>query len=171
MYIIKTYEGICGHQEEPLYLGWQKPAWDLDGYFWTSKETIDEMLNKGFVSNTFKYIFLNKGEALNHIKQNLSYKNCEIESIDDYESVKCRKRHYHAEEMNNHLFGMVIAYYPEKRYGFINGMDGKEYFIHYSQYYKFLNEDLKKGDIAVFVPVVNENRTDGKMTVSYLSVL
>ena len=44
------------------YLGWQEPAWDDDGYFWTSKETINDMLkeqsNGGFKYNTKDHPFL-----------------------------------------------------------------------------------------------------------------
>ena len=45
MYIITSKGGLFKTQPDRIdYLGWQNPYWDDDGYFWTSKDTIVEIL-------------------------------------------------------------------------------------------------------------------------------
>lgn len=43
MYVISR-KGICGDKN---YLCWQEPAWDEDGYFWTQKATMLDVLKSG----------------------------------------------------------------------------------------------------------------------------
>jgi len=57
MYIITSKGGLFETQPDRIdYLGWQNPAWDEDGYFWTSKDTIFEILKEG--NNTKEHPFL-----------------------------------------------------------------------------------------------------------------
>jgi len=61
MYAITKQSGLFGTQVDRTdYLGWQEPAWDEDGYFWTSKETIYEIHQEG--NNTIGHQFLFKTE-------------------------------------------------------------------------------------------------------------
>lgn len=50
-----------------VYLGWQNPAWDEDGYFWTSREVIEKIME---THNTKEhpFIFTNKQKAIKHLK-------------------------------------------------------------------------------------------------------
>ena len=52
--------------EQTMYLGWQHPAWDEDGYFWTLEDVIPEML----INNTPEHPFLfgSREEAIRHLK-------------------------------------------------------------------------------------------------------
>jgi len=60
-YIIATKGGLFKTQSDRIdYLGWQNPAWDEDGYFWTSKDTIVEILKEG--NNTAEHPFLFKSK-------------------------------------------------------------------------------------------------------------
>lgn len=49
-----------------MYLAWQNPVWDDDGYFWTSKEVVTEIL----CNNTQEHPFLfgSKEEAVKHLQ-------------------------------------------------------------------------------------------------------
>lgn len=49
------------------YLGWQKPAWNESGYFWTSKEVLERIIN---TNNTSDHPFLFNGRraAIKHLK-------------------------------------------------------------------------------------------------------
>lgn len=51
---------------ETMYLSWQNPVWDDDGYFWTSKEVVTEIL----CNNTKEHPFLfgSKEEAVKHLR-------------------------------------------------------------------------------------------------------
>lgn len=60
MFIITQLNTFNCNPEETLYLGWQNPAWDEDGYFWTSKDTIKDIISYG--SNTRKHPFLFRTE-------------------------------------------------------------------------------------------------------------
>lgn len=52
MWIITT-EGFLD-KNKIEYLGWQSPAWDEDGYFWTSKDVIKQIVK----NNTSEHPFL-----------------------------------------------------------------------------------------------------------------
>lgn len=53
--------------DETVYLGWQNPVWDEDGYFWTSKEVVSKIIN---TNNTKEhpFIFTRRTEAIKHLK-------------------------------------------------------------------------------------------------------
>lgn len=50
-----------------MYLGWQNPAWDEDGYFWTSKEILEKIVE---TNNTEEhpFIFTSRNKAIKHLK-------------------------------------------------------------------------------------------------------
>lgn len=59
-----------------LYLGWQNPAWDESGYFWTSKDVIESILK----NNTAKHPFLfnSKKDAVKQLKSIHIPQKCRI---------------------------------------------------------------------------------------------
>jgi len=63
MYIIATKSFIETELNEILYLGWQEPAWDEDGYFWTRKETIKEMIKDGYIFPEQPFLFDSEEKA------------------------------------------------------------------------------------------------------------
>ena len=70
MYIIAINHGIFGMESKELhYLGWQEPAWDEDGYFWTSRECIIEVLKIGNNTKEHPFLFDTKGEAKKFAKR------------------------------------------------------------------------------------------------------
>ena len=72
MYCIMHKDKIFGKK----YLAWQNPVWDDDGYFWTSKEVVKEIL----CNNTEKHPFLfpNRREAIEHLKSINIPQRCSI---------------------------------------------------------------------------------------------
>jgi|GEM_PF-5667698 len=48
---------------ETWYLGWQEPVWDEDGYFWTMKDVINEIIKDNTKEHPF--IFNTKQGAIN----------------------------------------------------------------------------------------------------------
>lgn len=55
------------------------------------------------------------------------------------------------------MFGKVVAYYPDKGYGFIQGDDGKKYFAPCSEV-KTASGVLEKGYTAEFTLPTSGNR-------------
>jgi len=53
--------------DEIMYLGWQNPAWDEDGYFWTSKEIV-EKIEETNNTEEHPFIFTSKRKAIKHLK-------------------------------------------------------------------------------------------------------
>lgn len=60
-----TTDGLCDKNEK-MYLAWQNPAWDEDGYFWTSKETMKEVLYNNVLWHRF--LFHSRNAAIKHLK-------------------------------------------------------------------------------------------------------
>jgi len=79
MYIITSKGGLFGAEPDRIdYLGWQNPYWDDDGYFWTSKDTIVEILKEG--NNTKEHPFLfNSVKQAKEFSQKLKIKDYNIE--------------------------------------------------------------------------------------------
>lgn len=50
-----------------VYLGWQNPAWDEDGYFWTSKEIVERIIKANNTSE-HPFIFNSRRAAIKHLK-------------------------------------------------------------------------------------------------------
>lgn len=67
MWIIIT--GCFTDKNEIMYLGWQNPAWDDDGYFWTSKETIQTILWNGNNTKEHPFLFNTREDAIIHLKR------------------------------------------------------------------------------------------------------
>lgn len=58
---------------ETSYLAWQKPAWDEDGYFWTSREILQKAINNNTPEHPF--LFNSRRAAIKHLKSiNISQK-------------------------------------------------------------------------------------------------
>lgn len=62
--------------DETMYLGWQTPVWEDDGYFWTVKGVILEIL----VNNTPEHPFLfeSREDAIKHLKSINIPQRCRI---------------------------------------------------------------------------------------------
>lgn len=58
------------------YLAWQNPVWDDDGYFWTSKEVVKEILCNNTEEHPF--LFRNKKDAIEHLKSINIPQKCSI---------------------------------------------------------------------------------------------
>lgn len=55
------------NHDKTVYLGWQNPVWDEDGYFWTSKEILEKIVE---TNNTEEhpFIFTSRNKAIKHLK-------------------------------------------------------------------------------------------------------
>lgn len=51
---------------ETSYLAWQKPAWDEDGYFWTSRDVVENIIEKNTPEHPF--LFNSRRAAIKHLK-------------------------------------------------------------------------------------------------------
>ena len=49
-----------------MYLAWQSPVWDDDGYFWTDKKVVTEILYNNTQEHPF--LFGSKEEAVKHLR-------------------------------------------------------------------------------------------------------
>ena len=61
------------------YLGWQKPAWDESGYFWTEFHTISEVMHLNTEDHPF--IFQSIDDAYNHAEK-INLHHYEVKEID-----------------------------------------------------------------------------------------
>lgn len=70
-------------ENDIVYLCWQQPAWEDDGYFWTS---IDSLL-KCICNNTatHPFVFTSRKEAINHIKRLNLTQRCRVVRINLHE--------------------------------------------------------------------------------------
>lgn len=59
-----SIENLC--HDEMVYLAWQKPAWDEDGYFWTSREILHEVIENNIPDHPF--LFNSRSSAIKHLK-------------------------------------------------------------------------------------------------------
>ena len=59
-----------------MYLGWQNPVWDADGYFWTYKNVIKEILCNNTPEHPF--LFSSKREAYKHLHTLHITQTCKI---------------------------------------------------------------------------------------------
>lgn len=50
-----------------MFLAWQNPAWDDDGFFWTSQETMKEI----YGNNAFehRFLFATREQAIRYLKK------------------------------------------------------------------------------------------------------
>lgn len=62
------------------YLAWQYPAWDEDGYFWTRRETVLQMIDES--ANIHRFLFKSEKDAQNLIT-NLNLKaHCKVTAFE-----------------------------------------------------------------------------------------
>lgn len=52
--------------DEISYLAWQKPVWDEDGYFWTSRETLQKAIGNNTPDHPF--LFNSRRAAIRYLK-------------------------------------------------------------------------------------------------------
>lgn len=52
--------------DEMSYLAWQNPVWDEDGYFWTSRDVVENIIEKNTPEHPF--LFNNRRVAIKHLK-------------------------------------------------------------------------------------------------------
>lgn len=62
--------------DEISYLAWQKPAWDEDGYFWTSRETLQKAISNNTPDHPF--LFNSRRAAIIHLKSINIPQKCRI---------------------------------------------------------------------------------------------
>lgn len=62
--------------DEISYLAWQKSAWDEDGYFWTSRETLQEVISNNTSDHPF--LFNSRRAAIKHLKSINIPQKCRI---------------------------------------------------------------------------------------------
>ena len=69
-----TTDNLC--HDGIVYLAWQKPAWDEDGYFWASRET----LQKAIKNNTqdHQFLFNSRRAAIKHLKSINIPQKCKV---------------------------------------------------------------------------------------------
>lgn len=60
MFIIVSHF-VFSSNNDKMYRGWQTPVWDDDGYFWTRKDVINEIINDSTPEHPF--LFFTKDEA------------------------------------------------------------------------------------------------------------
>lgn len=51
---------------ETNYLAWQEPAWDEDGYFWTSRDIVEGVIKNNTPEHPF--LFNSRKAAIKHLK-------------------------------------------------------------------------------------------------------
>lgn len=51
---------------ETNYLAWQKPAWDEGGYFWSSRDVVENTIGKNTPEHPF--LFNSRRAAIKHLK-------------------------------------------------------------------------------------------------------
>lgn len=73
-----TTNGFVG--TEKMYLGWQKPAWDEDGYFWTNKKTLMEIVHL-YNTTDHPFIFSSRTKAIKHLKTLNIPQKCKAERL------------------------------------------------------------------------------------------
>lgn len=61
---------------EIYYLAWQEPAWDEDGYFWTSRETLQEEIGNNTPDHPF--LFNSRRAAIKHLKSINIPQKCKV---------------------------------------------------------------------------------------------
>lgn len=58
------------------YLAWQEPAWDEDGYFWTSRDIIEGIIKNNTPEHPF--LFNSRRAAIKHLKSINIPQKCRI---------------------------------------------------------------------------------------------
>ncbi|RXZ78120.1 hypothetical protein EBB07_29135 [Paenibacillaceae bacterium] len=76
--IVQESQNPVTKEFELDYLGWQPPAWDEDGYFWTSKDVIGEILSLGYNTSEHPFLFNTKEEALERLRKLRMTTKCRI---------------------------------------------------------------------------------------------
>lgn len=61
---------------ETDYLAWQEPAWNEDGYFWTSREVVEDIINNNTPEHPF--LFNSRRAAIKHLKSINIPQKCRI---------------------------------------------------------------------------------------------
>lgn len=69
-----TTDDLC--HDGIVFLGWQNPAWDEDGYFWTSKEVLEEIIANNTPEHPF--LFNSRRAAIKHLKSINVPQKCRI---------------------------------------------------------------------------------------------
>lgn len=62
--------------DEISYLAWQKPAWDEDGYFWTSRDIVEGIINNNTPEHPF--LFNSRRTAIKYLKSINIPQKCRI---------------------------------------------------------------------------------------------
>ena len=69
-----TTDDLC--HDGIVYLAWQKPAWDEDGYFWTSRETLQKAIGNNTLDHPF--LFNSRRTAIKYLKSINIPQKCRI---------------------------------------------------------------------------------------------
>lgn len=63
-------------EDETHYLAWQEPAWDEDGYFWTSRDIVEDIIKNNTPEHPF--LFNSRRAAIKHLKSISIQQKCRI---------------------------------------------------------------------------------------------
>lgn len=69
-----TTDDTCNN--EILYLAWQNHCWNVDGYYWTSKENFEKLVDKSTKEHPF--LFNSRKSAIKHLKSINIPQKCRI---------------------------------------------------------------------------------------------
>ena len=71
--------------DKRAYLGWQNPAWDEDGYFWTFEEVLKEIQENNKTGHRF--LFATRSDALRFLRSMRLKQRCHIVRVPWYSEV------------------------------------------------------------------------------------
>lgn len=63
-------------EDDTHYLAWQEPAWDEDGYFWTSRDIVEGVIKNNTLEHPF--LFNSRKAAIRHLKSINIPQKCKI---------------------------------------------------------------------------------------------
>lgn len=75
------------HNNVTAYLGWQKPAWDESGYFWTSEDIIRQIVKNSTCDHPF--LFNTRKAGIKHLKSLTIPQKCKVIYLSLEKDSKC----------------------------------------------------------------------------------
>ena len=124
--------------KEIMYLGWQHPVWEDDGYFWTYKDVIKEIIKDNVPEHPF--LFESRGEAVKALKALKLPQKCKVIEFEPAEkpamsiiyrddvSTRLEKRIIYTIALAGNKFVEVMSLPKENLFYVMQSNDGKMVF-------------------------------------------
>ena len=81
------------YNNETVYLGYQKPAWDESGYFWASEDTIRQIVRNSTYDHPF--LFKTRKAGIKHLKSLTIPHECKVIYLSLEKDSKCDESSYY----------------------------------------------------------------------------